>query len=237
MAPAKSFRVGIVGGGIAGITLAIALHGRQIPVDIYEQAHAFGEVGAGVSIGPNAVQAMKFCHEGIYEAFEKVRTRNLWPAKQVWFDYYDSYDSKKSQADGTGYAFSISNSLGQNGVHRASFLDEMIKLIPKEIAHFNKQLEDIHEKPNGKLDMRFVDGTSAEADVIIGCDGIKSRVRQVMLGKDYPSTNPSYTYKYAYRGLVPMDMAAQAIGEERAQNSCIHVGQTHFSSLSLITVR
>jgi salicylate hydroxylase len=232
MAPAKSFRVAIVGGGIAGITLAIALHSRGIPVDIYEQAHAFGEIGAGVSIGPNAVQAMKYCHEGIYEAFEKVCTRNLWPAKQkVWFDYYDGYNSKKSQADRTGYAFTISNDLGHNGVYRASFLDEMINLIPKDIAHFNKQLEDIGEKPDGKLEMRFGDGTSAEADVVIGCDGIKSRVRQVILGNDYP--HPSYTYKYAYRGLVPMDIATQAIGEEKAQNSCMHVGQTHPSSSSL----
>lgn len=231
MAPAKSFHVAIVGGGIAGVTLAIALHSRQIAVTIYEQAQAFGEVGAGVAFGPNALQAMELCHHGIYEAFEKIRTTNLWPSKQkVWFDFYDGYESKK--ADGAGCAFSFSNGLGQNGVHRAHFLNELVKLIPKEIAQFNKQLEEIREKLDGKLKMTFTDGTSADADVIIGCDGIKSRVRQVILGKDHPSAHPSYTHKYAYRGLVPMEIAIHAIGAEKAQNACIWVGQPHFPSPS-----
>jgi salicylate hydroxylase len=235
MAQAKSFQVAIVGRGIAGITLAIALHSRQVSVTIYEQARAFGEVGAGVGFGPNAVQAMQLCHQGIYEAFEKVRTTNLWPSKQrVWFDFYDGCESKNAQGDGC--AFSFSNGLGQNGVHRARFLDEIIKLIPKDIARFNKQLEDIHEKLDGKLKMTFTDGTSAEADVIIGCDGIKSRVRQVIVGKDHPSARPSYTYKYAYHGLVPMEKAAQAIGEEKAQNESIHVRQSHSPSLLRIRV-
>lgn len=228
MAPVKPFEVAIVGGGIAGVSLAIALYSRQIPVTIFEQAAAFTEAGAGVSIGPNAVQAMQLCHQGLYEAFDKVRTLNLWPSKRkVWFDYYDGYESKKTETDKAGYAFSFSNGLGQNGVHRAHFLDEMIKLIPPEIAQFKKQLESIREKRDGKLEMAFADGTIAEADVIIGCDGIKSRVRQTMLGEGHPSALPSYTHKYAYRGLVPMERAVQAIGEEKAQNSCMYVSNTN----------
>lgn len=44
-----------------------------------------------------------------------------------------------------------------------------------------------------------------------------------MFGAEHPSTKPSYTYKYAYRGLVPMAKAIEAVGEERAQNACMHV--------------
>lgn len=224
MGAEKRFQVAIVGGGIAGVTLAIALNARRVPVTIYEQAPKFGEVGAGVSFSPNAVQAMKACHDGIYQAFEKVCTTNVWPSKKnVWFDYLDGHDQN---ADGHQQAaFTITNSLGQTGVHRARFLDEMVKLIPSEIARFGKRLEEITTKEDdGRLRLRFTDGSTAEADVVIGCDGIKSKVRQIIVGEDHPSAYPTYTHKYAYRGLVPMDKAIEVIGEERAKNACMHMG-------------
>jgi len=225
MSPEKNFEVAIVGGGIGGLTLAIALYQRGVPVTIYEQAPAFGEIGAGVSFSPNAVQAMQVCHQGVYEAFEKVRTRNMWPSKQkVWFDYLDGYEGAVNGTVEQEAVFTIANSLGQNGVHRARYLGEMVNLVPKEIAKFGKRLRGLTENSNGKMVMEFDDGTSAEADAVVGCDGIKSRVRQAIVGPSHPSTLPVYTHKYAYRGLVPMEKAVAAIGEERAQNACMHVG-------------
>lgn len=226
MANPKDFEIAIVGGGIAGLTLAIALHHRHVPVTVYEQAPQFGEIGAGVSFSPNAVAAMKACHEGVYRAFEKVCTRNVWPEKQkVWFDYLDGYAGPKPGQEKQDVAFTIRNSLGQNGVHRAHYLDEIVKLIPLEIARFGKKLLEVEEKAGGKgrLVMKFEDGSTAEADAVVGCDGIKSRVRQVVVGADHPSAYPAYTHKYAYRGLAPMDQAVDAVGEELAMNSCMHV--------------
>lgn len=220
----SNFEVAIIGGGIAGLTLAIALHHRGVKVLIYEQAPQFGEIGAGVSFSPNAVQAMKVCHSGIYDAFEKVCTRNVWPGKQdVWFDYLDGFTGPKDANKTQDIAFTIRNSLGQNGVHRAAFLNEIVKLIPPEIARFGKRLVDIENASNGRLMLKFEDGSTAETDAVIGCDGIKSRVRQIIVGKDHPSAQPSYTHKYAYRGLVAMEEAIKAVGEELAMNSCMHV--------------
>lgn len=213
----------IIGGGIAGLTLAIALHHRGVPVKIYEQAAQFGEIGAGVSFTPNAVQAMTICHPGVHAAFEKVCTRNLWPEKQkVWFDYYDG-QAGDVEARTQRPAFSIGNNVGQNGVHRARFLDELIKLVPGEIAVFGKRLERIDRVDGGKYTMFFADGSTAKADAILACDGIKSKVRQCLFGADHPCALPSYTHKYAYRALVPMDEAAAAIGKEKAQNAGMHV--------------
>ncbi len=214
MAPRKDFEIAIVGGGIAGLTLAVALYHRGVKFTLYEQAAAFKEIGAGVSFTPNAVQAMGCCHEGISAAFNKVCTRNGWESKQkVWFDYLDGFNDPPQPG------FTIVNSLGQRGVHRADFLDELVKLLPDGIARFNKHLTAISEDDNGKMVMSFLDGSKAEADAIIGCDGINSRVRQLV----YPSSRASYTHKYAYRGLIPMDKAIEAIGEEKAQNACMHV--------------
>lgn len=230
MSPArKPFEIAVVGGGIAGLTLAIGLINRNIPVKIYEQAPKFGEIGAGVSFTPNAVQSMDICGPGVYKAFDKVATRNGWSSKsKVWFDYLDGTKSSpplNGKAVHQKPEFVISNDMGQNGVHRAHFLDELVKLIPDEIAVFGKRLLAIDEpsEKGGKLTMRFEDGTSAEADAIVGCDGIKSKVRSAMFGADSPVSRPVYSHKYAYRALVPIDKAIEVLGEENAQNACMHV--------------
>jgi salicylate hydroxylase len=225
MSQPKSFNIAIIGGGIAGLTLAVALHERQIPVTVYEQASHFGEIGAGVSFGPNAVQAMTICSPGIKDAFLKVSTKNGWPSKKdVWFDVFNGYNTVGPESTPQESEFQILVKGEHAGVYRAHFLDEVVKLVPKGIAKFGKRLDSITDnQENGKLVMRFFDGTVAEADAIIGCDGIKSRVRQIMLGHDHPSANPVYTHKYAYRGLIPMDKAVAVMGEEMARNSCLHV--------------
>jgi salicylate hydroxylase len=60
---------------------------------------------------------------------------------------------------------------------------------------------------------------------VIGCDGIKSHVRRLLVGDENPQSRPSYTHKYAYRGLVPMEKAIAAIGEELATNRIMHMGK------------
>ncbi|KAJ5702329.1 hypothetical protein N7488_009877 [Penicillium malachiteum] len=212
-----------IGGGIAGVTLAIALHTRGVSVRIYEQANGFHEVGAGVRFGPNAVEAMHLCDSGIFDTFEHVCTRNQWPNKRtVWFDYLNGVTQTAQEKE--EILFTITSSLGQNGVHRAHFLDELVKLLPADVPRFRKHLNDITEQDDNKLLLSFADGSTETADLVVGCDGIKSRVRQILLGDDHPASLPVYTHKYAYRGLVPMPIAIEAVGEEIALNSCMHIG-------------
>jgi salicylate hydroxylase len=65
----------------------------------------------------------------------------------------------------------------------------------------------------------------ANLSSVIGCDGIKSHVRRLLVGDEDPQSRPSYTHKYAYRGLVPMEKAIAAIGEELATNRIMHMGK------------
>ncbi|KAM5358517.1 hypothetical protein ACJZ2D_015206 [Fusarium nematophilum] len=214
----------IIGGGVAGLSLAIALHHRGISVKIYEQAPKFGEIGAGVGFTDNAIQAMKMCHPGIHKAFEEVRTRGLSPEKQTtWFDYYDG-QTRDVAAREQKAAFSIGSDHGQNGAHRAHFLDKLVKLLPIEIASFGKRLESFEQNETGEYTLMFADGSTAKADAILGCDGIKSKVRQCLFGADHPCAFPSYTQKYAYRALVAMEDAVALIGEEKALNQSMHAG-------------
>ncbi|KAH6977459.1 salicylate hydroxylase 1 [Ilyonectria sp. MPI-CAGE-AT-0026] len=221
----KSFEVAIIGGGIAGITLAISLLKRNVPCVIYEQAHTFGEVGAGLGISPNALRAMTVCDPSVSMAFDKVVSGNMWESKKgILFEFFDGMDDTTDLTP----RFTIRNSTGLRGCHRGHLVNELLKLLPNDVTRFNKQLERIEEPQgddSGKLRMVFRDGTVAEADAIIGCDGIKSRMREIVVGHSDPSAKCSYTHKFAYRGMVPMDQAVEVLGEERAVNATVWTGK------------
>lgn len=70
----------------------------------------------------------------------------------------------------------------------------------------------------------MADSSSPSSSSVIGCDGIRSRVRQLLFGRDNPSSHPSFCRKVAFRGLVKMDKAVAALGPEKAHNQCMHMG-------------
>lgn len=155
--------IAIVGGGISGVTLAIALKERGIDVQVFEQAKKFGEIGAGVAFNPAATRAMKICSQDVYEAFEKVATGNQSESKKsVWFDWVDGYNDKEVGKE--EFYFSIGNEFGANAVHRAHFLDNLVHAVPEGVTHFNKHLDTIEELSDGKLQLSFHDGSKHTAD-------------------------------------------------------------------------
>lgn len=245
----KPFTIAIIGGGISGLVFALALHRRGIPFTIYERAQAFGEIGAGVGIGPNATRALALCDpRGAAAALARCATTNGWAAKSaVWFEFFDGTADTPAQELAPRFAIDTPCGVGRSGVHRAHFLGELVELLPEGRAEFNKTLEEVVEEEDaegwrGRMVMRFRDGTTARADAVVGCDGIKSRTREIVLGQEHSAAKCVYTYKYAYRGLIPMEDAIGALGEEKAMNSCIWVSvargllpSAHFCSpISLI---
>ncbi|KAF2760820.1 FAD/NAD(P)-binding domain-containing protein [Pseudovirgaria hyperparasitica] len=223
----KSFDIAVVGGGISGLTLATALLNKGIKTTLYEAAPKFGEIGAGVSFGPNAQRAMRLISPDVEKAFKKVATHNQWDSKKdIWFDFRlgdakwkPKPGSKDGGLKGGDKWFALPCEGGQASVHRAHFLDEMVKLVPQEISNFGKRLVDVEKLDNGDVLLHFQDGTTAQHNAVIGCDGIKSAMRGVVLGKDNPATKAVFSGKYAYRGLIPMNEAVELLGEELAMNS------------------
>jgi salicylate hydroxylase len=159
------FSVALVGGGITGITLTIALLKRGIDVKIYEQAHEFSEIGAGIAFSPNAKRAMHKCDPAILEAYQRIATRSRSDKKaHTWYDWVDGYN----QAAWTSpkLLFTIERDSTADGCHRAHFLEELLKIIPKGTAEFNQRLESIELSPsNGPLTLKFTDGSSRTADI------------------------------------------------------------------------
>jgi salicylate hydroxylase len=223
--PPKQFTVTIVGGGIGGLTLAIGLLRRHVPVQIYEAAATFGEIGLGLSIGPAAHRAMPLIDPQIRDIYESLVTTHADSPgyesfRQTWFEII------WATGDKTGQLLMDLKALpsGQTTLRRADFLDALVNLIPKEITHFGKRLVRLEETPDG-IQLEFADGTSAAADVVVGCDGIRSKVKESMLPTEAQHAQPAYSGMYGYRAVLDMDTMVEAVGEQRARVSTMYVGK------------
>jgi salicylate hydroxylase len=262
-ATVKPFHIAIIGGGITGLVLALALTKRRIPCTIYERAPSFGEIGAGVAISVNAARALSLCDvtedelqaEGwfdsavdesgngpkrmgpIYAALDRCATHNTFADhRDVWFDFLDG--TSPADAKDLKPLFQLRDRSGfpqSCGVHRAKSLEEMVQLLPETVAHFGKDFVGLaddgagEDGRGGKLTLKFRDGSTAEADAIVGCDGINSRTREVVLGKGHPALKAVYTGKYVYRGLIPIEDAVKAVGEEKAKNAQLWVSRPRYA--------
>jgi salicylate hydroxylase len=242
----KPFNLAIVGGGITGLTLAISLLQHGIPFIVYESAAQFGEIGAGVGFGPNAVKTMGLISPMVKAAYNYCRTdKGVGKNKDsVWFNARVGDRRKATAEDGSqGDTFVYKGEKGHRigdhlfvinypdlsqigpvgGVHRAHFLDQLVKLLPPSVARFGKRLVNVTEAVDGSGDavLHFADGTMAQHTAVLACDGIKSTSRRLLLGPEY---DPVFSGKCAYRGLVPMTKASEIIGDEKAMSSQIFFG-------------
>jgi len=224
MAPStssKPIHIAIVGGGIGGAVFGIALSQfPNITFTIYESRAAFGEIGAGLGFGANAHRAMCLISPAIWEGYTAVASFNGWPEKQnVWFDFQVG---ERGADEGRRIAeIVMSADICQSSTHRAHFLDRLVALLPEGCARFGKRLVDIEQSPERVL-LKFADGTEAEADAVVGCDGIRSACRGLLYEPELVA--PVFTKKVAFRGLVPMDIAEEALGNEKAKNRQMYLG-------------
>jgi salicylate hydroxylase len=183
----SELNVVVVGGGIGGLFAANALVARGISVSVYEQAPALGEVGAGVFVTPNSVRQLQ--RLGLEPSVEK------WGARV-------GLGSRYFRHDGTPIApVQVTDSSGWNatfGMHRADFVELLAQALPKNVIHSGHRCTGFGQDSE-KARAIFSNGQSAEADVVIGADGIHSALRPYV----FPPSQPVFSGSVAYRGLVP----------------------------------
>jgi salicylate hydroxylase len=182
-------RVLIVGGGIGGLFAANALLAHDIPVSVYEQAPALGEIGAGVYVTPNAVRHME--RVGLGPAVER------WGARVGTASSYFRHDGTRiapvqvTDADGWNACF---------GMHRADFVQFLSANLPAGIVHTGHRAVAFEQDAEvGRV--TFANGATAEAEVVVGADGIHSELRPSV----FPPSNPVFHGTISYRGLVPRE--------------------------------
>lgn len=228
--PSKGCIVAIVGGGIGGLGLASGLLRRNVSVQVYEAASSFKEIGLGLSIGPAAHRAMPLIDPQIRDIYDRLITTHAdspgyGQFRQTWLEIVWASGEHSGQ---TLMDLKAPPS-GQTAVRRADFLDAWVKIIPKDIAHFGKRLENLTETDTG-VTLAFKDGTSATADVVIGCDGIKSKVKEFILSPEaLEKSLPRYSGMYGYRAVLDMPTVIEAVGDRRARVSTMYIGQNAYA--------
>lgn len=242
----KPFSLAIVGGGIAGLCLAVALDSHHVPIHVYEAAAHFTEIGAGVGLGPNALRAMALLSPAIFDGYKRCETSHASPEERKRFFNF-RYGMEAPSADGSMVANQLICDLRSDtetsSVHRARFLSELVNLLPPGAASAGKRLTELiindQEEVDQRVLLKFADGTEARHDAVIGCDGIKSQVRKEMLGAHHEASEPVFSGKLCYRGLVPAEKAIEILGEDLALNSQMcqfyfpfHLPSHPFSSFS-----
>ncbi|NMI01704.1 FAD-dependent monooxygenase [Pseudonocardia acidicola] len=187
-------RVAVVGAGIGGLTLAIALRRYGIAVDVYEQAPELREVGAAVALAANASRLLE--RFGLEPALREV---SVEPTELVYRGWRDDR-RLVSHPVGLGDAYRDRFGASFHGIHRAELQRILMAAVEPQTLHLGRAVTGVAESPDG-VRLEFVDGTSAEADLVVGADGVHSAVRRRVAG----AAPAVYSGTSGFRGLVPVD--------------------------------
>jgi salicylate hydroxylase len=192
----------IIGAGIGGLTTALALQQQNFKVRIYEQAKTLTEVGAGLTLSPNANHALNFLglesqlskaamiprSGGVrhYQTGEMLITndRDLSPRERYGADYLQ--------------------------IHRADLheilMDAVLKNDPNCVKN-GYRLKSFEQSNYNVISADFYNNKSINCNILVGCDGIHSAVREIIFGKN----EPRFTGYIAWRGLVPVEKLSSDI--------------------------
>jgi salicylate hydroxylase len=187
----------IAGGGIGGLAAALALLKRGFDVDVYEQAGELREVGAGVQLSSNGVRVL---HElGVHDALRSLACEaagkevRLWNTGQAW----KLFDLGAISVERYGYPYYL--------VYRPDLLAVLAEGVRREkpdAIHLDATCTGIEQSGHG-VTLRLdggADGGAAHGDVLIGADGVHSRIREAIFGPD----RPQFTGFVAWRGTIPI---------------------------------
>ncbi|KAH8705462.1 putative zeaxanthin epoxidase [Talaromyces proteolyticus] len=201
------FGVAIIGCGLIGLHVALGLIKRNIPVTIYEQAAEFREIGAGVGFSGRIKENMGALDSRIPEALSSVSIESNQALR--WVDGTTQEDLSLRPADKV-YDMQIPDKT-YFFCHRAQFITELMNLLPSGCIKLGKRLDTI-ERDGDTVVMTFTDKTKERTDAVIGCDGLKSRVRYLVMGDNNPAAIPHYANESAYRCLADMAKVAPLLG-------------------------
>ena len=185
----------IAGAGIGGLTAALALLRRGIDVDVFEQAAELREVGAGVQVSANGSRALfgLGLRDAILAASSEASGKEirLWSTGQTWplFDL----GSHSVQRYGFPYVTVFRPDL-------LAALTEGVRSVKPDAIHLGAKLSGFEQRGD-RVALTFENGAAADGDVLVGADGIHSRVRHGLWGQEAAR----FSGLVAWRGVIPMD--------------------------------
>jgi salicylate hydroxylase len=187
-------KIAIAGAGVGGLSAAIFLRQAGFDVDVYEQAPELSAVGAGLRLSPNGLGLLRRAGLGPDLELVGVRPEVAWELRRwhsgetIWRGQFDTLDDEARHLL----------------IHRADLLDVLLGHLAGPGPFLGRRL--IHLEPGDvsagiRARLEFGDGPPAEADVVIGADGIHSLVCDRFM----PSQPPTPSGHAAFRATVPIE--------------------------------
>jgi salicylate hydroxylase len=181
-------QIAIIGGGIGGLAAALALRARGQDVTVYEKAPTFSEIGAGIGMAPNALRLLDRIDIG--ERVREIGCPGGIASVRDWRGQVLRAGDWLHESSDDGPAYSV---------HRAELMNVLADALPDEVLRLNHRCVFAEESTDG-VRIVFADGARADADVVIGADGMHSVVQSAV----GVASSPASEHVMAYRGLVPM---------------------------------
>jgi 2-polyprenyl-6-methoxyphenol hydroxylase-like FAD-dependent oxidoreductase len=185
-------KIAVIGGGIGGLSAALQLLKAGLDVHVYEQAPQIAEIGAGIQISPNASRLL--LRLGLKAAMDAVGVQPRAVHQRRWDD------GRSLQRAPLGPEVEANFGAPYYHFHRADLANLLADALPRERLHAGHKLMRL-EQDSERVTVGFDNGATAEADLLVGADGIHSRVREIVFGPE----KPRFTGCVAWRGLVPAE--------------------------------
>ena len=180
---AKKRSFAIIGAGMGGLTVAATLRRAGFEARIYEQAARFERVGAGIQMMPNSMKVLR--RIGVAEKLRSIAFEPYSHLNREWDTGRVTRELPMPESlFGAPYLC----------MHRAVLHSALAAAVPKEIVHLNKKLVGLDQRA-GHVTLTFADGARANADAVIGADGVHSLVRELIIGPDAPIHKGRIAYR------------------------------------------
>src|SRR5215475_2200177 len=187
--------IAVIGGGIGGLTAALALLKRGLDVNVYERSGQLSEIGAGIQISPNGMRVLHAL--GLEEAICKVQVRPLrkeirhWRTGKTW----TWYELGPSSAQHYGAPHVLLHRADLHGI-----LSDAVTRLKRNAIHVARRCVNVTQSDE-YIEIQFDAGEMARAAFVVGADGIHSQIRKCLFGAD----QPQFTGCVASRGVVQIE--------------------------------
>ncbi|MGY6529384.1 MAG: FAD-dependent monooxygenase [Cyanobacterium sp.] len=183
--PTYSKKIAIIGAGIGGLTLALALEKKGIDFHLHEQANSFEALGYGLQLSPNVVRVLQDL--GIGEELEAISHRCL------------GFELKSFKSNDTLAQWKLKSDTPYYQCRRAD-LHQLLynSLKNKDKISFAQKLQS-YEVEGEQIVLNFENKNSITTHALVGADGVRSPIRQSL----FPTEKPQYAGYAAYRAILP----------------------------------
>jgi 6-hydroxynicotinate 3-monooxygenase len=185
-------RIAVIGAGLGGLSAAGFLQRAGFAVTVYEQAPTFSRIGAGIILSANVTKALR--RLGIERALVTAGITPHCYISRAWDTGKTMYEIVFDAASEARFGGPYLN------IHRGDLHAILERAVAANTIAFNHRLIGLEERDDG-VRLSFANGARVDADVVIGADGIRSKVREYLLD-DEP---PRFVGAVAHRAIFPTE--------------------------------